>query len=322
MIIFIYGPDNYRSQLKLREIIEYYKKSHKSGVDLKTLDLKEKDPQSLKEEFFSASIFKEKKLLILKNTFLNKKFKDYFLKNYKSFIDLKNIILFYEEGDVPQNDSLFKFLNKYGKSQEFKVLGGQILKNWVKEEFNKHNVDTEKGVIEKIIDYAGANSWVLSNEIKKIASYAGAGVLKKDNKKNRKEIKIQDVELLVKPVIETDIFRTIDAIAQKNKKQALKLIHQHLERGDSPFYLLSMMIFQFRNLTIVKNLIEKNKPYYSILKLSKLHPFIVKKSYFQSREFTSQELKKIYQKVFQADLAIKKGKIEPEAALDSLILEL
>jgi len=38
--------------------------------------------------------------------------------------------------------------------------------------------------------------------------------------------------------------------------------------------------------------------------------------------FTLEELKKIYYKIFQADLNIKTGKIEPEVGLDLLITEI
>jgi DNA polymerase III delta subunit len=69
-------------------------------------------------------------------------------------------------------------------------------------------------------------------------------------------------------------------------------------------------------------LIEKNQPYYSILKKTQLNPFVVKKSYQQAQRFNLQELKKIYRKIFQADLDIKTGKTEPETALDLFIAEI
>jgi len=42
------------------------------------------------------------------------------------------------------------------------------------------------------------------------------------------------VEELVSPVFNFNIFATIDAIAQKRKKKAARLIRHHLEGGDSP----------------------------------------------------------------------------------------
>jgi DNA polymerase-3 subunit delta len=155
----------------------------------------------------------------------------------------------------------------------------------------------------------------MKNEIEKLASY-----------KNNKTIGPVDVDLLVKPRIEPEIFKTIDAIAFNShwagKKQALKLLHDHLEKGDHPLYLLSMISFQFRNLLVIKDLMEKNVPYYSIPKMTKMHPFVVKKTYEQARKFSFQELKKIYQKIFQVDLSIKTGKIDPTTALDFLIVSI
>ena len=92
-----------------------------------------------------------------------------------------------------------------------------------------------------------------------------------------------------------------------------------MEKGDNPLYLLSMINYQFKNLLIVKDLMGKQRPYYFIQKITRLHPFVVKKSYQQAGKFTFSELKKIYWKIFQADLDIKTGKINPETALDLLI---
>jgi len=307
MIIFLYGQDTYRMREKLKEMIERYKKIHKSGLNLKYFD----DFANLKDEIRQVPMFKEKKLAVITNIFANLDFKEKFLENKKDFLKTEDIILFYQEGEINKSNSLFKFLKKNAKSQEFKFLGGQRLKTWIKKEFNRYETEIDSGVLEKLIEYIGSDLWRMSNEIKKLASF-----------KNNKKVRAEDVELLVRSKIETDIFKTIDAIAEKNKKQALKLLHKHLEKGDSPLYLLSMINYQFRNLLIVKDFIEKHKPYNVILKKSGLHPFVVKKTYYQSQKFTFQELKKIYQKIFKVDLDIKTGRIQPEIALDLLITEI
>jgi len=307
MIIFLYGEDTYRMKEKLREIIGRYKKIHKSGLNLKYFN----DFDNLKDEIRQVPMFKEKKLAVITDVFTNPDFKEKFLENKKDFLKTENIILFYQEGEINKNNSLFKFLKKNAKSQEFKFLGGQRLKTWIKKEFDRHETKIDSGVLEKLIEYIDSDLWRMSNEIRKLASF-----------KKNKAVQSEDIELLVRSKIETDIFKTIDAIAEKNKKQALNLLHKHLEKGDSPLYLLSMINYQFRNLLIVKDLIEKHKPYNVILKKSGLHPFVVKKTYYQSQKFSFKELKKIYQKIFQIDFQIKTGKIEPEIALDLLIAEI
>jgi len=311
MIIFLYGPDTYRSRRKLNEIIEYHKKTHKSGLNLKFFEGKELNFQDFKDELQQASMFKEKKLMVLTNVFLNLPFKEEFLKKGKNFVDSEDIILFYETGTIPERDSLFNFLIKHAKSQEFKPLEDQKLKNWAKKEFESYQANINSAALDQLINYIGNDLWHLSNEIKKLVSY-----------KKGQKIEVKDVELLVRPKIESDIFTTIDAMAERNKKIALSLVHKHLEKGDSPLYLLSMINFQFRNLLMIKDLIQKHHSLYLLSKMTNLHPYIIKKSYSQAQKFTTEELKKIYQKIFQVDLAIKTGKVDPETGLDLLITEI
>jgi len=311
MTIFLYGADTYRSRQKLNEIIENYKKAHKKGLNLKYFKGKDLDFGEIQNEIQQTSIIAGNKMLILEDTFSNMNFKEKFLKNSKNFISSKDLILFYEEREILGTNSLLKLLKKSGKSQEFKLLERQNLKNWIKKEFDSCGAKTESLVIEKLINFLGDDSWQLSNEIKKLATY-----------KKNKIIRASDVELLVKPKIDVDIFKTIDAIAEKNKKQALSLLHKHLEKGDSPLYLLSMINFQFRNLIQIKSLVEKNCTYQNIQKSTKLHPYVVKKSLWQARSFSFPELKKIYQKIFKADINIKTGRLNPELALDLLITEI
>ncbi len=162
--------------------------------------------------------------------------------------------------------------------------------------------------LDLLLNYAGSDLWRLSEEIKKLANYKVGGVIKKD-----------DVELQVRPRIELDIFKTIDALAAKNKPAALALLHKHLNSGEVPLYLLSMIAYQFKNLLIVKELAQKGLMYASIVNKSGLHPFVVKKTYYACNQFSFEELKKIYQSIFKIDQEIKTGQIEAETALDLLV---
>jgi len=304
MIIFLYGEDSYRARQKLKEITEHYKKIHKSGLNLKYLDFSKGDLNDLRDEVRQTSMFKEKKLIVITNPFSISE-----SKGLKDFVNSDDVIVFYQEDKVNRRTSLFKFLEKNAKCQEFELLSGQKLKNWVKKQFEKYEGKIDSQTLDKLIEYVGSDLWRMENEIKKLVSF-------------KKKTEAEDIDLLVRSKIETDIFKTIDAIAQKDKKEALKLLHKHLEKGDSPLYLLSMINYQFRNLLIVKDLIEKHKPYNLILKKSGLHPFVVRKSYSQSQKFSLEQLKKIYQRIFQVDFQIKTGKIEPETALDLLVVEI
>ena len=311
MVIFLYGQDTYRSRQKLNEIVEHYQKIHQSGLNLISFEGGGLDFQDFKKAIDSTSMFKEKKLIVLKEIFSNQVFREEFLKESERLLRADNLILFWEKGEMMINDPLFKFLKKYAKSQEFRLLEGEELRFWVKRKFAEYQTQIEEQALNKLIDFVGNNLWQMENEIRKLVNY-----------KNGKTIEIKDIELLVSAKIETDIFKTVDALAARDKKFALKLIHQHLKKGSHPLYLLSMINFQFRNLLIVKSYESSANSRRIPNEKLKMHPYLVKKTRQQVKKFTLEELKKIYQKIFQVDLAIKTGKIEPKTALDLLIAEI
>jgi len=311
MIYFIYGEDSYRAKRKLEEIILGYKKVHKSGLNLIYIDAGESSFKDFYGNLKINSMFAEKKLIILKNVSSNDKFQEEFLKSIENIEGLKDIVVIYEDCPADQRTKFFKALQKHAKCQEFGSLQPAMLKKWVAEEFGKSGAKINPEALDLLISFVRNDLWRMSNEIKKLANYKIGSVIKKE-----------DVELLVKPNIESDIFKTIDAIALKNKKQALGLLHKHLDNGEFPLYLLSMITYQFRNLLIIKDLIEKRISYQAIAKKSGLHPFVVQKTYYACNQFSFEQLKKIYQKIFQIDLDIKTGKIESETALDLLLVEI
>ncbi len=311
MIIFLHGADTYRSQKKLKEIIERYKSLHKGGLNFCRLDLEEKNFQGFKNFLGTNSMFKEKKLMVL-NIYddFSKDILDYFLKKNLEKSDQETII-FFKKGPVSKSQNLFKKLKSISKNQEFKLLDDYKLKTYIKKEIEKRGGTIGILALEKLVLYTANDLWQISNEIDKLISFSP-------------NIKEENINLLVKPKIDPNIFKMIDAISSKDKKTALSLVYQHLEKGDNELYLISMIIWQFRNLIKVKEQCQF-ADYTQINQISrelKLHPFVVRKTMNLVKRFSLEELKKIYSKIFQADLNIKTGKIDSQTALDLLISEI
>jgi len=258
-----------------------------------------------------VSMFAEKKLVVLKNVFLNIKIQEEFLKEIKNIENINDIIVVYEDGAVDQRTKLFKSFQKSAKCQEFKYLSPALTKKWVEVEFSKNKAKINFDAQDLLLGFVGNNLWQMENEIKKLSNY-----------KKESAVTKQDVENLIKPNIENDIFKTIDAMVSKDKKLAISLLHKHLDNGDNSLYLLSMIAYQFRNFLVIKQLIDSGAPYALIAQKSGLHPFVVKKSYYLCNQFELSRLKKIYQKIFQIDSDIKTGKVDAELALDMLVAEI
>jgi len=300
MIILLYGEDTYRQKEKLGEIMEEHKQKHKSGLNLRYLEGKNISFDDLRNEMLGISMFKEKKLIVVLDPLSNSKLKEDFLEKGEAFIASDNVLLLVEQAKILKADKLLKFLEKKGKIQEFELLTGVKLKNWIKKEIEEKGGTINETALEKLIEYVGSDLWRMENEVLKLVNYS-------------KNITEKNIDLLVHPSHETNIFDTVDAIAAKNKRKAMDLIKSHIEKGESAIYILAMIASQIRNIISVKGGGPGQLG---------MHPFVFRKTTYQANNFNLEELKSIYARITQLDSEIKVGKINQSIALDVLISEI
>ena len=323
MIIFLYGDDEFRSQEKLNVIRNKFLEKNSSGSGLSYFDFEEDKNISIfniKEAFGSKGLFFEKQLVIIKNL-LAVAPKDFILKTVEFLKSLKNIsedkdlvVVFWEKRKTNEKNDLFKFIKTKAKSQKFELLSGIKVASWINLELEKENdkVKISSKAIEKLINYFGGELIIIQNEIRKLANYKNEGIIDEN-----------DIEFLVKEKIGSNIFETIEAISSGNKKLALKLFHEQLQKGEDQIYILMMYVYQFRNFLKVSEYAEKGeRNNYDIAKKAGLHPFVVQKIMGQISSFSLERLKKIYKQLQIIDEKIKTGKGEIKVELDRFIVEI
>ena len=310
MIIILYGEDTFRLRQKLIEVIKEYQTKHKTGLNLTRFKENNFDFDKIRERIESISMFNEKKLITLENALDDKSFSEEFLKYIKKNKLKDNpeiVIVFYQESKSVN----LPFIRQASMFEEFKPLLGNNLINWLKKQASENKVNINPEVLRKLVAYVGNDLWQLNNELNKLGSY-----------KAEQSIDEQDIDLLIKSKVDADIFKTLDALAKRDKKTAFRLLHEHLEQGENEIYLFSMFIYQIRVLLKLKDLIEKGTPFYDLPKLSGLHPFVVKKSSEQLNNFKLEQLKNIYKYLLKIELGLKKGRLDGSAALDLLVAEI
>jgi len=322
MIIFLYGEDSFRSHKKLLEIKNKYLEKDKSGSGLSSFDFDEKVSfEKIINVFETSNLLAAKRLVVIKRFIVSGSEADQksaleFLKRKKNnLLDDKDlIVVFWEENQPKKNNALYKFLEKNAKKQNFEKLSGIKLNAWIMKKIKEINLKSNisKTALEKLILYIGNDMIILDKEIEKLVSYSG-----------EKLIVEKDVELLVNANLDSNIFATVDAIGTNNKKDALFFLHRHLKKGDDPFYIFSMLLYQFRNLLKISDLKESGiSSEYEISRITKMHPFVIRKSLNQAKNFSLSKLKAIYQKLGDIDLQVKTGKLDIKLALDKFVAEL
>ncbi len=312
MIILLYGEDIFRSQQKEKEIIAKYQAKNKTGLNLTYFKEGQLDFEEFQKTAESASMFAEKKLIILENALEDDNFKENFFA-YARRNKLKDsqdvIIVMHERKKI----GVASYKTKVNMLEEFKFLNNLELARWIKEKVKKEKAKITPEAVNKLIVFVGNNLWQMNNELDKLINYAADRDF---------QIEAADIDLLVQTRTDLNIFKTLDALAQRDKKNAFNFLHKHLAEGAKTLYLFSMFIYQLRTLIIIKDLIEKGVPFYSLAKESGLHPFVIKKSWSVLQGFSLNQLKRIYQRLLEIEIDIKKGRLDETTALDLLIAEI
>lgn len=326
MLIFFYGADDFRSSQKTAEIKEKFLKGDPAGTGLSVFDFEQQDRNrkgnaDMINTLETSNLLAPKRLVIIRSIIScgqeesRKKCWEFLEKNCGRLQRDADLVVVFWEGSVPKKtDALYKFLEKNAKKQNFEKLTGPKLANWILAGIKELDAKAEisKAALDKLVVYAGNDTRVLDAEIQKLVNFADG-----------KMIQDSDVDVLVKANLDSNIFGMIDALAANNKKDAFRLLHLNLEQGEDPFYILSMFVYQFRNLLKVADLKEKlGSREQEIAKMTKLHPFVVKKSLQQVRNFSQEQLKNIYHKLEELDVKSKTGKMEIKLALDLFVAEL
>jgi len=313
MIYFLYGQNDFLKRDKAQQIVNGFKKVHQSGINYKRFDLAQIDVSDVSIFLDTMAMFQEKKLAVLDNCFQIASISEDLAKLFidkKTATDKEAIVVVV--GPEKPKGELFKFLKTNSQLQEFRALEDIKLEQWIINEFAQQGCIANSSVAKKMIFMVGGDMWQLSTEIAKLASY----------KADKKMVGVDDLDVLIKAKIDNDIFKTIDALAGRNRYSAIALLEKHLSQNEDGFYLLSMFLYQFRNLLRVKDLAQKNHSLATIVQKTKMHPFVARKTYTQAEKFSLDDLKNIHKYFLDLDIKAKTGQIEPAEMLYKLAFSL
>ncbi len=220
------------------------------------------------------------------------------------------VLIVLVEETLDSNNVLFKAAEKHGKVIQSTLPKGAALERWINNRAKSTEVKIAPDAVSMLANFIGNNLRLLANELDKLALYAGKGAT----------ITVEDVRLLSAQVQEARIFDLTDALAQRNRKQALNILHDLLADGEPPLKLISTITSQVRSLLLVKELAQKGMRGPQIASTLGIAPFIADKSLRQVGNFSVPQLESAYRQLLATDAALKRSRLTPEMALDLLVV--
>jgi DNA polymerase-3 subunit delta len=316
MLIIIYGKDTYQSRQYLKKLKNSFKdRFDPSSINIDHLDLSEntKTWGELQSLFLSAPFLAPKRMIIIENILEQKNIEKDLENIFDKLKSLENIIIFYETfKDFNRKKTLHKkLLTSLQKNKElfaFPELEGFELNKWIKAFVKDKNALIAEEAIKALAAGIGPNLWQLSNEINKLISY-----------KQGERINLEDVNFLTNSYYQDCIFQLIDKVIEKNFKEGYQLLEYEINKGKELLAIWSLLIRHFRLLIQIKQLLLENKSKADISQKIKLHPFLITRISEQSKNFSLEKLKNIYQQINGWD---EKFKSSSHADTNRFLLEL
>ncbi|MCX6021570.1 MAG: DNA polymerase III subunit delta [Chloroflexi bacterium] len=221
-------------------------------------------------------------------------------------------VLLIEEGPPAKNNPLFRLLEKLVEVREFKKLRGPALQRWVQERVESTGVRITTGAVRLLVDLIGDDLWAMASELDKLSTYALG-----------RQITEMDVQTLTVGAKEASVFSLVDAIMARNLTEASRLLHQLLDDGAAPPYLLFMIARQFRLVLQAKELLTAGERNFDIGKrIGVFSDFALRKTLDQARAAQRPALIAAYLRLLEADLALKTGRLEGDLAVELLLIDL
>jgi len=186
MIIFLYGPDDYRREAKKREIVAEFQKK-RSDLGLMAFDFLNEGElpdggERFKEFLANQSLFQTAKMAVVSGLFetIDSSFtktpagKD-FINILKGVLENKNITVLISEKDKPVR-ALDFLLKKPVVVQEFEVLRGKEWEGFMRTEIKKREINISPDGARFLAQVYEGDTWRLITELDKIQFLGGGEI--------------------------------------------------------------------------------------------------------------------------------------------------
>lgn len=315
MIYFFYGENTYSIKEKIDQLKTRFIKEQ-GDFDISEVSGENINKNDYSNLVFVAPFLSTKRLVIVKNLLLENSdltLKKYIAENLEKIPDT-TILIFVEYGLPDKKLSLYKKLNEPKRAQNFELLQGARLSSWIKNRVESENCQISKEALDQLQLYVGSDLWRLQNEIDKLVLFKRS--------ENLAKIETKDVEELVVPTLNPNIFDFVGHIAAGNHLGATKVLDQLIRSGENEIKILSMIVYQYRTMLEICDFKNQKLSAAEIASRSKVHPFVIRKTLDLLHKYSWRDLCSCYFQIQKADTDIKSGQIEPNLALLLLIANL
>lgn len=319
-VYLLYGTESFlmkeTGQLLLENVL-----GDERDFNFSTYDMEETPIESALEDAETFPFMGDNKVIFIQNpVFLTaEKQKDKAIHNIarlesylKEPAPYSIVVFFAPYEKLDERKKVTKELKRRANVAEMKKLNDAELKSWVNSHAKKRGIELDQEAVDMIIALAGTNLFMLSNELDKLALYAGPGG----------RIDVQTAEQLIPKSLEQNIFSLTDKVVQRQPAEALRIYYDLLKQNEEPIKILALLAAQFRLIYQIKELSRKGYGQQQIAGIVKAHPYRVKMAAGLASKFSDSELASLIAQIAEADYQMKTGGADKSLLVEIFLMKL
>ncbi len=311
MIYLLAGPDEFRIREKVSLILAEMEDSQNQPA-CHWLEGDKLSVDELDQALLAQSLLFTQRSVVIKNLLTaGLELSQNWLEEWLTGPELPGVTVVLIEATALTAKSRWQKYAKNWHSETYPLLSPAESITWINQQAQKRGINLSAAAARQLANNFGDDLWRLSNELDKLALWAGANLVTPEM-----------LAQIVTPILPDNIFQAVDALARRELAAANLAINRQLAVGANETELLAMVAYQFRNIVLLKALLEDKVAPDKLAAKTGLHPYVVKKSLSFARSFSWTQLQRIFYLLQKVDTAMKSSQTPPRVGLDILVAQI
>jgi DNA polymerase-3 subunit delta len=188
---------------------------------------------------------------------------------------------------------------------------GSALPAWILARAKAEGGEFTPAAAQMLASVVGDDLRLLAQEIVKLLTHANFS----------RPVTPEDITALTPESVVTNIFDMVDSIGNRDGARAMRLLRKTMEQGNIGG-VFAMIVRQFRLLLLAREALDGGTPAAHLASALEVHPFVAQKLAGQARNFRLAALEDLYRRLRDIDEQVKRGRIELETAMETLVSQL
>jgi DNA polymerase-3 subunit delta len=325
MLYIFYGPDSFSLRESLNALKAELDEDGSLAANTVRLDARDTTPEEVMAACDTVPFLAQRRLVIVQGLLqtVARRFQEadgddapanvgrwQTLVEYIDRMPLTTVLALID-GDVSVKNVLLRALRPRAEVRAFPMLSPRELPDWIQARARALGLKLESAAVRVLAELVGNDLWQLSNELAKLAAYAGGGV-----------VGDEAVRSMVSAAREQRGYLLADAVADRRGAHALKLLQELLAGGVPAAQLLATIQGRYRRLAVAREMLDQGASAGAIGERLGASGYALERLLEQAERHSLPSIRCAYARLLEADADVKLGYYDYDLALELLVHDL